>query len=108
MASQIQINVAMVVIIGETTVGGAFKNYLILWAYFGYGLKWQGWDDRERKHGGCLGCIDQEQCYNHLFHLLTIYYPRKHTFINLKLTTKLEGGDCYIHVANTSPVALRG
>lgn len=39
---------------------------------------------------------------------MTIYYPRKHTFINLKLTTNLEGGDGYIHLANTSTVALRG
>jgi hypothetical protein len=59
MASQIQINVAMVVIIGETTVGRAFKNYLILWAYFGYVLKQQRGNDRKRKHRGGVGCFDQ-------------------------------------------------
>jgi len=59
MASQIQINVAMVAIIGEMTVGRALKNYLILWAYFGYVLKQQCGNDRKREHRGCVVCFNQ-------------------------------------------------
>lgn len=49
MASQIEIDVAMAVIIGETTIGRAFKNRLIFWAYFGYVLKQQCRNGRQRK-----------------------------------------------------------
>lgn len=53
MASQIETDVAMAVIVGEATIGRAFKNCLILCAYFGCVLK------QQREHRGSAGCSDQ-------------------------------------------------
>lgn len=59
MASQIETDVAMAVIVGEATIGRAFKNCLILCAYFGCVLKQQCRNGKQREHRGSAGCSNQ-------------------------------------------------